>query len=82
MEIMSTTSIPSNIPVLVITCGKPFLPKAEEQQAWRLSHEQLTASIKDAILIVAEESDHMIPYRQPELIVESVMKVRQSVRLN
>lgn len=75
LEIMRKTTIPSLIPVLVITSGKPFLPKTEEQDAWRLSHEQLTASIKGATLIVAEESDHMIPFRQPALIIEAVMNV-------
>ncbi len=75
MEIMRKTSILSGIPVVVITSGRSFLPKTEEQDAWRLSHKQLTASIKGAILIVAEESDHMIPMRQPDLIIEAVMKV-------
>jgi len=75
MEIMRKTSILSDVPVVVITSGRSFLPKTEEQEAWRLSHEQLTASIKGAILIVAEESDHMIPMRQPALIIEAVMKV-------
>ena len=77
IETMRKTSIPSGIPVLVITSGKPFLPKTEEQEAWRLSHEQMTASIKGATLIVAEESDHMVPGRQPDLIIEAVMKVIQ-----
>ena len=77
IEIMRKTSIPPDIPVVVITSGRPFLPKTEEQEAWRLSHEQLTASIKGATLIVAEESDHMIPFRQPALIIDAVMKVIQ-----
>lgn len=75
MEVMRKTSVPSEIPVVVITSGKPFLPKTEEQEAWRLSHEQLTASIEGAILIVAEESGHMVPARQPELIIEAVLDV-------
>jgi len=75
MEIMRKTAIPSDFPVVVITSGRQFLPKIEEQDAWRLSHEQLTALIKGATLIVAEESDHMIPFRQPALIIEAVMKV-------
>ncbi len=75
MEIMSKTTLPSDIPVVVLTCGKPFLPKTEDQQAWRLSHEQLTASIKGATLVVAEKSDHMIPGRQPDLVIEAVMEV-------
>jgi pimeloyl-ACP methyl ester carboxylesterase len=75
IEIMRKTSIPPDIPVMVITSGRPFLPKTEEQEAWRLSHERMTESIKGAILIVAEESDHMIPWRQPDLIIEAVMKI-------
>jgi len=78
IEIMQKTSVPSDIPVVVITSGKPFLPKTEEHEAWRLAHEQLTASIKGAVLIVAEESDHMVPWRQPDLILEAVTKVMQA----
>lgn len=79
IEIMRQTSIPSNIPVIVITSGRPFLPKTEEQEAWRLAHEQMTASIKGASLIVAEESDHMVPWRQPDLIIEAVIEVIQAL---
>jgi pimeloyl-ACP methyl ester carboxylesterase len=75
MEIMRKTSIPSGIPVVVITSGKPFLPKTEEQEAWRRAHEQLTASIEGATLLVAEKSGHMVPVSQPDLIIEAVMKV-------
>ncbi len=75
MEVMRKTSIPSGIPVVVMTSGLPFLPKTEEQEAWRLAHEQLTESIEGATLIVAEKSGHMIPASQPDLIIEAVMKV-------
>jgi pimeloyl-ACP methyl ester carboxylesterase len=72
MEVMRKTSIPSGIPVVVITSGLPFLPKPEEQKAWRQSHEQLTASIPGATLIIAEKSGHMVPVNQPDLIIEAV----------
>jgi 3-oxoadipate enol-lactonase len=75
MEIMRKTSVPSDIPVVVITSGRPFLPKIEEQEAWRKSQEQFTASIKRATLIIAEKSGHMIPGTQPDLIIEAVMDV-------
>jgi pimeloyl-ACP methyl ester carboxylesterase len=78
IEVMRKTSIPSDVPVAVITSGRQFLPKKEEQEAWRLAHEQMTASIKGAVLIVAEDSDHMIPWRQPDLIIEAVLKVINS----
>jgi pimeloyl-ACP methyl ester carboxylesterase len=78
IEVMRKTSVPSDIPVVVITSGRPFLPKTEEQEAWRLAHEQMTESIEGATLIVAEKSDHMIPGRQPDLIIEVVTKVMQA----
>jgi pimeloyl-ACP methyl ester carboxylesterase len=75
IELMRKTSIPSGIPVRVITCGKKFLPKPEEQQVWRQAHEQMTASIPGAKLMVAEKSSHMIPWEQPEIIVDALMEV-------
>ena len=35
----------------------------------------MTASIEGATLIVAEGSDHLVPGRQPDLVMEAVMKV-------
>jgi pimeloyl-ACP methyl ester carboxylesterase len=78
IDIMRKTSIPPEIPIVVITSGKQFLPKTEEQEAWRRAHEQMTTSIKGATLIVAEESDHMVPWRQPDIILEAVTKVIQA----
>jgi len=75
VEVMRNTSIPPDIPVRVITCGKKFLPKPEEQQAWRKAHEDMTASIEGAILLVAEQSGHMVPWAQPEIIIEAVTEI-------
>ena len=76
-EIMRKTTIPEGIPVRLITCGKSFLPKPEEQIAWRRSHEQIVSKIKGAKLIAAEQSGHMIPFEQPELIIETIIEVIQ-----
>jgi len=76
-EIMQKTTIPEGIPVRLITCGKPFLPKPEEQKAWRRSHEQIVSKIKGAKLIVAEQSGHMIAFEQPGLIIETILEVIQ-----
>lgn len=67
--------IPEGIPVRIITAGVTFLPKPEEQKAWRESHERMTASIKGATLVVAEKSGHMIPFSQPDLLVSVVSEV-------
>jgi pimeloyl-ACP methyl ester carboxylesterase len=67
--------VPEGIPARVITAGVTFLPKPEEQKAWRESHERLTASIKGAAIVVAEKSGHMIPFSQPDLLVAVVSEV-------
>jgi len=75
MEVMRATSIPVGVPVVVIASGQRFLLLEEDHEAWRLAQERLAASIEGATLIVAEESGHMIPARQPKLIVEAVTEV-------
>lgn len=72
---MRKAVLPKGIPVRVITSGVTWLPAAREQEIWRKSHEQFTASIKGARLIVAERSDHLIPMRQPDLVVSMVSEV-------
>jgi pimeloyl-ACP methyl ester carboxylesterase len=75
IAVMRKAVIPGGIPVRVITSGIAFLPKPEEQKAWRESHERFAASIKGAVLVVAEKSGHMIPFSQPDLIVSVVSEV-------
>ncbi len=72
--------IQDGIPVRVITAGITFLPKPEEQKAWRESHERLASSIKGAKLIVAEKSGHMIPFTEPDLVVSVVSEVTRLAR--
>lgn len=75
VKVMRNTSVPKGIPVRIITCGKGFLPKPEEREAWRQSHEQMAKSIEGAVLIVAEQSSHMIPWSQPDIIIEALMEI-------
>jgi pimeloyl-ACP methyl ester carboxylesterase len=77
VAIMRRTTIPK-VPVRIITSGQPWWQTPEEDRAWRQAHEQIAASIPGAELIVAKESDHLIPERQPEVILEAA---RQVIRL-
>ena len=81
VEVMRNTEVPPGIPVRIITCGRPFLPKPEEQAAWRAAHEQLAASIEGAELLIAEKSAHMIPMAQPEIIIEAVTEVASLIKI-
>jgi pimeloyl-ACP methyl ester carboxylesterase len=75
IAVMRQAVVPEGIPVRVITSGMAFLPKPEEQKAWQESHKRFAASIKGAILVVADKSGHMIPFSQPDLIVSVVSEV-------
>ena len=79
-EIMRKTTIPENVPVRIITAGKSWWLTPEEDRAWRKAHEQMAALIPGAKLIVAEESDHLIPEKQPEIIIEAVREVIRLAR--
>ena len=72
-------ALPPNLAVRIITSGKEWLAP-QDQKLWRESHERLTASIEGARLVVAEQSDHMIPERQPELILSVVAEVVRTIK--
>ncbi|MBN1138903.1 MAG: alpha/beta hydrolase [Anaerolineae bacterium] len=74
VAVMRHTTIPK-VPVRVITSGQPWWQTPEEDRAWRQAHEQIAASIPGADLIVAQESDHLIPDKQPEIILEAIKQV-------
>jgi len=73
-EIIRQTTLPK-VPVRIITAGQPWWLTPEEDQAWSKAHEQIAAASPDAELIVAEESDHLIPEKQPEVIIEAIKEV-------
>ena len=75
MAVVRKAVVPAGIPVRVITSGTAWLPDPDELKAWRGSHERFTASIKGALLVLAEKSGHMIPYSEPDLLISVVSEV-------
>lgn len=74
------------IPVTVLSRGKadqhsPWGDPAREAD-WRTGHEQLVGNTKYGTLIIADKSDHMITFDQPELIVEAVKNMVSHVQGN
>ena len=63
------------VPVRLLTSGQSWWLTPEEDKAWRHAHKQIVASIPGAELIIAEESDHLIPDKQPELVIAAVAGV-------
>jgi pimeloyl-ACP methyl ester carboxylesterase len=80
VAIMRHTTIPQGIPVHILTAGQPWWGTPVEDAAWRKAHEQMANSIPGAVLIVAEESDHLIPEKQPEVILDALKEVIRLAR--
>ena len=72
VETVRSMPVSPDTPVRAITAGIPWWPKPEENAAWRASHERLAAAAADGKLLVAEESAHLIPYDQPEIILAAI----------
>jgi hypothetical protein len=71
---MRKTFVPKGIPVFIIKSALPTFPKEEEQRAWDRALNQMAASIEGSVLIVAEDSNHMIPFMQSDLVIETVVE--------
>jgi pimeloyl-ACP methyl ester carboxylesterase len=63
------------IPVVVITAGDPWWKKAEIDRAWRASHEAIAQAGPRRRLLVADRSDHDVPGKRPDTIVEAVLSL-------
>jgi pimeloyl-ACP methyl ester carboxylesterase len=74
VAIMRNTTIPKGIPVFIIKSALPTWPKEEEQNAWNQALHKMAASIEGSELIVAKESNHMIPFQQSDLVIDTVIK--------
>lgn len=75
-----------NIPLIVITAGKSFMEQAEEpelssfpttllkeiDQVWKDLQKNLVTKSAQGKQMIAEKSNHMIPWQEPEIIVEAV----------
>lgn len=73
-DLLRPLAIPKGIPSRVITSGKLWMGE-KEMAVWRRAHDRFAASIPGAKLIVATESDHMIPERQPDLVLKTIAEV-------
>lgn len=74
VAIMRNTTVPKGIPVFIIKSALPTWPKEEEQNAWNKALDKMAASIEGSELIVAKDSNHMIPFQQPDLVLDTVIK--------
>jgi pimeloyl-ACP methyl ester carboxylesterase len=63
------------LPIVVITAGQSWWKKADIDRAWRDSHQAMVHAAPDRRLVVADGSDHDIPEKRPEAIVQAVLSL-------
>jgi hypothetical protein len=63
----------TGVPMVVITAGMPVWGKSPMDQAWRASHEAIAEAAPHRRLVVADGSDHDIPAKRPDTIVDAVV---------
>lgn len=63
------------IPMIILTAGKPWWGEPEIDRAWRRSHEVMAGRRPGRDLVVAQGSDHDVPEKRPDLIVNAVKRL-------
>ncbi len=71
------------MPLIVIARGQPAdtgpgVPagaSGEAETAWRALQEELATLTPDAELVIAEESGHIIPAEQPQIVIDAIRQI-------
>lgn len=88
MQAAAATSPLAGIPLTVISAGLPFgIPEADLgfppdrlQDAWSGAQRSLAILVPDAQHIVATESAHYVQLQQPELVVDAIVAMVETVQ--
>ncbi len=79
LDAVRTSGALPDVPLTIITRGKAekAFPwgDAEKENTWRRGQERTVRAAPQGKLIVAAESGHMVPFDQPELIVDAITHV-------
>lgn len=79
-ETMRRYPVVCGVPVVVITAGKiPQGMASEALDAWRRGHAELVTQ-SGGTRLLAEQSGHMVPFDQPDVVIEAVNSVFKSPR--
>ena len=61
--------------MIVVSAEQAPFPEERQNEAFRLTHELLAASVLDGRTVLAEDSNHLIPTQRPDIVVESVRDI-------
>ena len=75
IEMFRSTAFPTDIPMVVITAGKPWWPTEERNKLFRASHEGIVAGNRNGSLVVAEGSGHVVTTDRPDVVLSAITNV-------
>ncbi|RXF00835.1 alpha/beta hydrolase [Pseudoalteromonas sp. PS5] len=70
--------MPKNVPCRVIAAQYAFDPNKRDLKAWREGQNML-ASHCNSQLIIAQNSDHTVPMKAPQIVIEQVIQLVQEL---
>ncbi len=73
-------AVPKGVPAIILTSGRDFLPDPRIAGFWRESHRRLAATIPGSKIVVAADSDHMIPERKPDVVLSAILEVVRAAK--
>jgi pimeloyl-ACP methyl ester carboxylesterase len=76
----AATPIQPDLPLIVLWHGIATGPVAQEAAAWA-SMQELVQNATNGKLIVAEKSGHYIPFDRPDVVIDAIHQVVESVRI-
>jgi pimeloyl-ACP methyl ester carboxylesterase len=65
----------SDIPMVVITAGKPWWPTKERNKLFRAAHEEIVFDNPNRSLVVAEGSGHNVTADRPDVVMAAIQDV-------
>jgi pimeloyl-ACP methyl ester carboxylesterase len=77
-EQVRASTLPPSLPIIVISSSRPA-ESPEFQQAWAQMQTDLATRLS-AEHVVADRSGHFVQYDQPEVVIESIVRILTLVR--
>jgi pimeloyl-ACP methyl ester carboxylesterase len=75
IETFRPAAFPSDVPMVVITAGKPWWPTEERNRLFRSSHESIVRGNPNRLLVVAEGSGHRVTADRPDIVLSAITNV-------
>ena len=69
-----------DLPLVVIRRGKTGTPPNAEDVQWRQWQEDLAGLSSRGVLVVAEDTGHVIPYENPAVVADAVRRILDEIR--